>query len=429
MQEILPETAIKNLGMAVSGGSDSMALAMLAANWAKKKGITFTALTVDHGLRSAATEETKCVKHWLEEWGISTHILTWKGPHPKKGIQEAARDARYQLMANYCEGEKIDDLLLGHQLEDQLETLLMRLSKGSGLEGLAAMQRVSQKGKLRLLRPLLGVRREILRDYLRMQKQQWIDDPSNENPIYTRTRVGSVLKELEQLPGSNLETVALSLRRIQRASQSLEMLARQKIHEVCDISPLGYIRFPLRALEGCPDELALRMLGIVLRCVGGGKRIKLQSLEDLYQRLFMDGIAKSGTLGGAQILKSGKDWLVCREPGRYGLAEIDIEAGDSEWLWDDRFMIIDSTPGKPIPASLHLRALGLKGWAQLKTDGLAPKAQRIPAKVRYSLPALWFGEEMVAAPLLVTDDSDEMSLNRRFHMQFRAIYWMLDPVS
>ena len=118
-------------------------------------------------------------------------------------------------------------------MEDQLETLLMRLSKGSGLEGLTAMQRVGARGRLRLMRPLLPVRREILRNYLQAEKQGWIDDPSNENPIYTRTRVGAVLTEMQQLPGSNIEAIALSLARLQRACESLDILARQKIDAHC----------------------------------------------------------------------------------------------------------------------------------------------------------------------------------------------------
>lgn len=427
LQGMLPEGPPNRLAVAVSGGSDSMALVLLAKDWADRNGISLTALTVDHGLRTSSADEAIQVKDWLEARGIETRILHWTGPYPKTGVQEAARNARYQLMEETCLLAGIGALLLGHQMEDQLETLLMRLSKGSGLEGLTAMQRVGARGRLRLMRPLLTVRREILRNYLQAEKQGWIDDPSNENPIYTRTRVGAVLTEMQQLPGSNIEAIALSLARLQRACESLDILARQKIDAHCEVSPLGFIRMPEMALDDCPDELALRILSASLSCVGGGQRIKLSALEQLYQRLFKDRSNKSGTISGAQIHKTGMGWLFCREPGRAGLPVIDLNTGQREWFWDNRFIVSDTTPGTPLPAGLSLRAMGVDGWRQLQEDADSKIFSDIPARVRHSLPALWSEGEIVAAPLLFSEKSSEFGHNQRFNMQFRAFYWMTDP--
>ncbi|WP_340149277.1 tRNA lysidine(34) synthetase TilS [uncultured Sneathiella sp.] len=425
MQELLPDGAPPaGFAVAVSGGSDSMALALLSAGWAAKTGIPLIALSVDHGLRPTSGAEAERVQRWLTVRGIETKLLKWDGPYPKTGIQEAAREARYRLMQDYCARHGIGVLLLGHQLEDQLETLLMRLSKGSGLEGLAAMQRKSSAGRLSLLRPLLSVRRETLRAYLRAEKQDWIDDPSNENPVFTRTRVGAVLTEMQQLPGSDLDSIALSLARLQRASQSLDDLARQKIEESCEISPLGFIRLSQAALDDCPDELALRILNALIRSVGGGQRIRLQALEQLYVRLFRDKAGKSATLAGAQLQASGSDWLVCREPGRAGLAEMEITPEEREWIWDNRFLVTDRAPDSPRSASLRIAALGTDGARQLREHLDEKDLPRIPAKVRASLPALWSGAEVVAAPLLVAGKSDCFPLNHRFSMKFRAFYWI-----
>ncbi|MDF2368110.1 tRNA lysidine(34) synthetase TilS [Sneathiella sp.] len=429
LHALLPTGAAEGIAVAVSGGSDSMALALLAKDWADASGVHLTALTVDHGLRATSADEANQVKHWLDARGIETLILRWAGPSPKTGIQEAARNARYQLMEEACLKAGISKLLLGHQLEDQLETLLMRLSKGSGLDGLSAMESMSERGRLTLLRPLLSVRRNLLRDYLNSRCQGWIDDPSNENPVYTRTRVGAVLTEMQQLPGSNIEAIALSLSRLQRASNSLDVLARQKIDALCEISPLGFIRMQETALDDCPDELALRILSASLRCVGGGQRIKLSALEDLYRRLFKERSGKSGTISGAQTHKSGKSWLFCREPGREGLPLIDLASDEREWIWDNRFIVTDTAPDAPRPDGLTLGPLGVEGWRQLKDRADSKFFSTVPTRVRHSLPSLWSGDEIVALPLLPKEKNAEFGLSQRFNTQFRAFYWMTDPNS
>jgi len=424
MQALLPEGPPGRLAVAVSGGSDSMALALLTKDWADRNGIALTALSVNHGLRASAADEAKQVKQWLEGRGLPTRILDWAGPHPRTGIQEAARNARYHLMEEACEEAGIGDLLLGHQLEDQLETLLMRLSKGSGLDGLAAMQGVGDLGRLRLLRPLLSVRRQLLRDYLQAQDQVWIDDPSNENPLYTRTRVGAVLTEMQQLPGSSMEAIALSLARLQRASNGLDDLARQKIQSLCEVNPFGFIRMRDDALDDCPDELALRILSAALRGAGGGQRIKMTALEQILQRLFRERTGKSATLSGAQIQKSGKNWLFCREPGRAGLPMLALAPVQREWIWDNRFVVIDTMPETTLPGGLSVGALGVEGGRQLRKYADSEIISALPAKVRHCLPAIWSDGKIVAAPLLLTGESADFSLNRRFAMEFRAFYWM-----
>ena len=429
MRTLLPVDKPDRLAIAVSGGSDSMALALLVKEWADRNGISLSALTVDHRLRPESAEEVNNVTRWLRARGIETTVLRWDGPSPKTGVQDAARNARYELMEETCAQAGITVLLLGHQLEDQLETLLMRLSKGSGLEGLTAMESVGTRGKLTLLRPLLSVRRDVLRDYLQSQGQGWIDDPSNENPVYTRTRVGAVLTEMQQLPGSSLEAIALSLTRLQRASRSLDELAMQVIKAQCEISLFGYVRMTFEALEDYPDELALRVLSAILQAVGGGQRIKLTALEQLHQRLFKEKTGKSGTISGGQIQTSGKGWLFCREPGRAGLPVIELASGEREWIWDNRFIVTNSSPETPLPGGLTLGPLGAEGWRQLKQQADFDLKSNVPARVRDSLPAIWSEGEIVAAPLLPTEKTINFGHNLQFHAQFRAFYWMTDPIS
>ncbi|MCF8467885.1 MAG: tRNA lysidine(34) synthetase TilS, partial [Sneathiella sp.] len=339
------------------------------------------------------------------------------------GIQKGARDARYRLMADFCAGHGIGVLLLGHQMEDQLETVLMRLSKGSGLDGLTGMHASSRRGALRLLRPLLDVRRQTLKDFLSQRQQDWINDPSNENPVFTRTRVGAVLEELRQLPESSLETISLTVARLSRASRALDELAEGKIREICHISPFGFVRFDAAALEDCPDELALRLLTTLFTLVGGGgQRIKLQALENLHRRLFGDASGRSGTLGGCQIVRHGESWLVSREPGRVGLPELDWRPGSASLLWDGRFDVTDTMPDYGLPKErLTVRALGAEGWQIIRELDLTRTEKNIPAKVRNTLPALWSGDRLLAVPLFSCGIPQSFVAKGRFKMVFKSL--------
>jgi tRNA(Ile)-lysidine synthase len=412
---------LRKLAIAVSGGSDSMALALLAQNWAVGKRVELFTLTVDHGLRDGARDEAETVGRWMISHGLNHQLLTWKGRHPTTGIQKAAREARYLLMSEYCRDQGITTLLLGHQLEDQLETLLMRLSKGSGIEGLAAMKSDTRQFGLRLLRPLLEFERQALRDYLISSNQNWIDDPSNTNLKYTRTQVGAVLSELVSLPGSNISALALSAKRISRASDALEMMASQRMREHFSVSPFGPVRFREEAILDCAEEIGIRLLKKVFSVVRGKPVSQnLQALEDIYTRLFGLKESTSETLGGVQILKSGKEWLVIREPGRDGLPEIMLAAGTGI-IWDHRFHVMDTAPEKDRDEVLIVKRIGSEGWRQIKSGSPANDGFTLLAKVRNNLPAVWQGERIVAAPLFSAFRGQSTIAHDRFKMVFKAL--------
>jgi tRNA(Ile)-lysidine synthase len=409
------------LAIAVSGGSDSMALALLARNWAADKAIELVTLTVDHGLRPAAQQEAETVSQWMQALNLPHKTLVWRGPHPTTGIQSAAREARYQLMTAYCQSQDIPALLVGHQLEDQLETLLMRLSKGSGLEGLTAMKEDSRQFDLRLLRPLLGVERQTLRDYLRRQDQTWIEDPSNENQQFTRTQVGAILSDLQALPGSSLTAISLSAERMARASTALEEIAARRFEKNCQLSPYGFIRFPMQAVQDCPAEVGLRVLAKIVSTVRGEHLpFKLRSLEKIYSRLFQQEKTTSGTISGVQISRSANEWLVCREPGRTGLPEV-VLAGNSEAIWDRRFHVLDTARKQDRNPLLTIRRIGPDGWRYLQGGKPAKEQIKLPAKVRINLPAVWLGDRLIAAPLFSGIPGESAIALGRFKMVFKTL--------
>ncbi|MBM4438672.1 MAG: tRNA lysidine(34) synthetase TilS, partial [Actinobacteria bacterium] len=136
MRNLAPGTRV---AVAVSGGADSLALTLLADEWARRTGRSIAALTVDHGLRPDSAAEASQVGAWLAAARIRHEVLRWEGQKPRSGIHAAAREARYRMLTSWCRENDVRDLLLAHHRDDQSETFLMRLARGSGPDGLAAM--------------------------------------------------------------------------------------------------------------------------------------------------------------------------------------------------------------------------------------------------------------------------------------------------
>ncbi len=190
------------IAVAVSGGPDSMALMLLADRWARARGGRAWGLTVDHGLRPESADEARIVGSWLGARAIPHDILLWVGPKPISGIQEAAREARYRLLAAWCRRRFCLHLLAAHHLEDQIETHLIRRSAGSGVDGLAGMSAVRELRGCRLVRPLLAVPRERLAALLASEGQPFLRDPSNLDPVFERARLRLALSNKPSSPPS-----------------------------------------------------------------------------------------------------------------------------------------------------------------------------------------------------------------------------------
>ncbi|MGH6981766.1 MAG: tRNA lysidine(34) synthetase TilS, partial [Stellaceae bacterium] len=177
------------VAVAVSGGADSMALLLLAREWAAARQGDVTALTIDHKLRPEAAKEARRVARWCKARGVVHRTLAWRGKKPKGDIQAAARAARYRLLEDWCVDAGVLHLLLAHHQDDQAETFLLRLARGSGLDGLAAIAPVAERPGCRLLRPLLAMSHGRLVATLEARGQVWLDDPSNDNERYARVRM------------------------------------------------------------------------------------------------------------------------------------------------------------------------------------------------------------------------------------------------
>lgn len=376
MASLGPWETAPRLAVAVSGGADSLALTLLADGWARELGGSLLALTVDHGLRAEAAAEAEQVKTWLAAYGIAHRTLRWDGAKPATGLQEAARDARYALLRQTVATEGILHLLLAHHQDDQAETLLQRLTRGSGVDGLAAMSPVVELPELRLLRPLLDVSRADLAGYLRGRGQDWIEDPSNRSDAYQRVRMRKFLQD-EGLESARL---AATIRSMARARQALEAAVAELSAQAVELFPAGYLRLGPVRLLAAPEEVGLRLLSACCRCISGeaDHPHRLEKLERLYADL--GGLTGRRSFGGCLIapVKDG-GLLIFREPARQS-PPIEV-GGPGELVWDNRFRIHLTGEGTG-----RIGALGADGVAHLRRLGVKLP---LPAALVASFPALF----------------------------------------
>ena len=314
--------------LAVSGGPDSTALLVLAARWRKalKRGPKLIAITVDHGLRAEARREALAVKRLARSLGVEHRTLRWSGRKPSTGLQQAARRERYRLLAAAARQASAGHVLTAHTLDDQAETVLIRLTRGSGVSGLAAMARIAPVpggNDIALVRPLLELRKAQLLATLRKAGIAYADDPSNRDPRFTRARLRAAMPALER-EGLNAERLALLARRVRRTEAALEAVVDAA---VAALAPepwpdAGPIAFPAVQFGRLPAEVMLRLLGRAIACAGNEGPVELAKLEALHAEL-MDSLAASSgtarfrrTLAGAVVTRSGDRLSVERAPAR-----------------------------------------------------------------------------------------------------------------
>jgi tRNA(Ile)-lysidine synthase len=315
--------------LAVSGGPDSVALLRLAARWRAEEpgsGTAFHVATVDHGLRPESRAEAETVGQWAAGLGLPHRILTWEGDKPKSRLQERARAARYALLGAHARALGADYLLTAHHADDQAETILFRLLRGSGLAGLAGMSREIMLGNIVLYRPLLTYSKQSLVDYCEACAQAYFRDPSNENSAFIRTRLREIIPLLNEA-GLNPSGLA---RLGRRAAQAEQALARQAeaIRASLQRSPVpGGVRFALAPQRACPEEIMRRVLAAEIGALQIGKPLRLERLERLAQDMCValrEECVFHGTLGGAKLFLAADGLLTLapEKPRRRGLVRV-----------------------------------------------------------------------------------------------------------
>lgn len=320
--------------LAVSGGPDSTALLVLMAKWRERMqgGPKLVAATVDHGLRKESGREARQVAALAGRLKVEHHILRWSGRKPKTGLQEAARLARYRLLSKLGLDANASHIVTAHTLDDQAETLLMRMARGTGISGLSGMSLISPvpvaEGRALLIaRPLLEIPKARLVATLKAAKIPYAKDPSNENPRFTRTRIRALMPALAR-EGLTAERLGLLARRVARAEDAFFQIVNDAQSQLVHMLPEeGPIRFSAEAFERLPDEIAMRVLGRMIRWVGRENPeniVELAKLEALGNAL-CHAIATAWmgfdhrfrrTLAGALVTLDGKEVVVERAPPR-----------------------------------------------------------------------------------------------------------------
>jgi tRNA(Ile)-lysidine synthase len=293
--------------VAVSGGGDSLALMHLLAHWARaKKRPPPLVLSVDHGLRKESAAQAKQVSRWAKALGLACEILTVKSAQPKSDIEAWARAARLSLMGARLTKHRLTTLYLGHHEDDQAETFLLRLARGSGLDGLSAMQKLASFphpdfAELTVARPLLAVPRAALQAYLKARKQDWLEDPMNSEARFARSRIRALLPQLAQA-GLTARRIADAAAHLARAREALDLVTAAVLARALR-QEAGVLLLDPEALAAAPREIGLRALAALLKKVSGAPyRPRFDALESLFDRMAgAPGLGGGATLHGCRI--------------------------------------------------------------------------------------------------------------------------------
>lgn len=346
------------------------------------------AVTVDHGLRPEGAAEADRVAALCRTLGVPHAIRRWDGGGGGN-LQDRARDARRGLIAAWAREAGVAAVALGHTLDDQAETFLMRLARGSGVDGLAAMAPATVIDGILWLRPLLAVRREGLRRWLEGQGVGWVEDPSNAELRFDRVRARAALPVLAPL-GLGPERLAATAAAMARARAALVEATAVIARAAVTVGPAGDAELATRDLVDAPAELALRLLAGTLCWVSGARyRPRLASLEAAFADIAAGRLGHGLTLHGCVVRPRQRRLAIRREPARVA-PPVPLAHGE----WDRRWRLVACPEG--VGAGLAIGALGADGLARLPDW----RASALPREALLTTPAVWEGATLVAAPLV-----------------------------
>jgi tRNA(Ile)-lysidine synthase len=375
MEALGPFEPCPRLAVAVSGGADSLALALLAHQWAGARNGTVLGLTVDHGLRPESAAEAALTLTRLNALGIPGECLTLRDLPHGPALAERARTARYRALLDRCAAAGILHLLLGHHRSDQVETVMMRALSGSGMRGLAGMAALRETRFTRLLRPLLGLQPAAMRAFLSGQGMGWVEDPSNRNPAARRARLRLALGDPD---GTGAGTVRLAdaIRRAGAERARRDAAIAQTLAERVTLWQEGFAHLSPGPIE--PEALAA-----LLRTIAGAKHAPAPDRVAALARA-----PAPATLGGVRIMAAGRygpGWLLTREPRAI---QGPVPARRNA-LWDGRFRLASVPDDTSQP--IEITALG---------EDFHPFRDRRgpPAAVLRGLPAIRAGGRLLAVP-------------------------------
>ncbi|OEY87180.1 tRNA lysidine(34) synthetase TilS [Wolbachia pipientis] len=374
------------VAVAVSGGVDSVTLIHLMINLMRRN--ISIALTVDHGLRPESKDEALCVSSYVKQLGAAeSFVLNWKKENITGNIQSQARKARYKLLTEWCKSNSIKYLFVAHNKNDQAETFLLRLERGSGIDGLSSMDYKSYFNDICILRPLLDFNRSDIEQYAKFYKLQWIEDKSNQDLKYRRTLYRNLLKVTDNKE-MLIQRICLTTLHMKRIIKALMYYTYLAFDNYVNIHELGYIEIKLDAFYQLPEEIAMRVFLYSIMVIGNKYyKPRYSNFISIFNNTKIQDI--NCTLSSCKIRKYKENILVIKEPS--SIKEISMKLPCSEAvLWDNRFKC---TILWNQPCSVIIKPLK-------KTDAIPLFLKNFQCcnDVFYSLPVIIRDEEIVAYP-------------------------------
>ena len=256
------------IGLAVSGGGDSIAMLVLASEWATLNKKKIYVVTVNHNLRKEAKEEVNFTREFTKKLGFSHSTLDWKRPTQVGNLQSQASLARKKLISDWAKENKIKTVLLAHTIDDQVETILMRFSRGSGVDGLVGMKKLIEIHGISWLRPLLDITRSDLRKFLKFNKIDWVEDPTNEDRKYLRVKSRNIISQLRKM-GINTDLVVNTSVRMKNAKKVLDDVAVEAFNNFITLKKWGDIEVNKDIFSYCREDTILRTLAGIIKGISG----------------------------------------------------------------------------------------------------------------------------------------------------------------
>lgn len=302
INKILNESFRENFIVALSGGADSLALTHLSNTFAKKKNIQMIAVTVDHKLRDNSTEEANQVHNLMNKFKISHKILTFKGIPPSSNVEQIAREYRYKLLIDFAKQHKINYIFVAHNKDEQEETFLLNLIRGSGLYGLAGMNDITLKNGINIIRPMLNFTKTEIKEYLLNNDINWIEDPSNQDEKYKRVKIRKLKKLFEDL-GLNSERLSNTIQNLQRVKRMCEDYVNEFIDKnVNTLTPDEKTLIPFDKFILLNKEIALRVLAKIIKEKSNKNYPpRFKSLQLLYKKILDKSLLHTITLQHLKI--------------------------------------------------------------------------------------------------------------------------------
>lgn len=389
-----------SIGLAISGGGDSMALLLLLREWTIISGAKIIALTVDHKLRQESAQEAQYVKQVCKDLGVEHHIIEWH--HSEKiryNLQSEARKFRYDSLTGFCKKHQIMHLAVAHNLEDQAETFLMNLNKGSGLDGLSAMPSATYRNGIRIVRPLLEFSRQELREYLLSNHVEWVDDPSNDNERFNRVRLRNLVANDEIFT----KRIALSASHLGAVRLVYEKHIAELLANVVTLHQAGFCTMDFARFLSLKHDDAVRILMQVTVTIGNNKnKPRFESLLAVFERVKLSRQGKIITFNNCNIVRHQKELFVYKEVMNDDGEQI-LQRGKS-LLWNGH-MVCSQMDG------LRITYPTVEDWSDVREELGRDKSKfSMIKRVFYSLPVLKDLEKLTAIPYLrcyrVGDEKD-----------------------